>query len=282
MKRNVRITIAGIAVNAILFGMKLAGGIRSGSLALLSDSFNSLNDIVASFVIFMAVRAGAKKADADHPFGHHRAEPIAGLVVAIFAAILGFEIIKNAFQGLFEREPLEVSALIFVIIGTGIAFKLVLYLLFFLEGKRSRSPALSASATDYRNDLIVSGSVLLGVLFGRYGISVADSVVALCVGLFIIYSGFRIGVENIDFLMGKRPGDEIVARLAGRALAVEGVSSLNEVKAHFLGNFVQIEVHIEVDRELSTESSHRIAKEVQARLLEDEIVDYAFVHVDPV
>ena len=119
------------------------------------------------------------------------------------------------------------------------------------------------------------------MFFGRYGIPVADSVVALCIGFFIIYSGFRIGLENIDFLMGKRPSDEIVARLADRALAVRGVRNLNEVKAHFLGNFIQIEVHIEVDRELSTESSHRIATEVQARLLEDEIVDNAFVHVDP-
>jgi cation diffusion facilitator family transporter len=282
MKRNVKITLTGIAVNVILFAMKLVGGIRSGSLALLSDSFNSLNDIVASFVIFMAVRASAKKADADHPFGHHRAEPIAGLVVAIFSAILGFEVIKNAFRGLFEREPLEVNALIFAIIGTGIGLKLVLYLLFLAEGKRTRSPALTASSVDYRNDLLVSGSVLLGVFFGRFGIPVADSVVALCIGLFIIYAGFRIGLENIDFLMGKRPSDEIVGRLAGRALGVEGVKNLNEVKAHFMGNFVQIEVHIEVDGEMSTERSHRIAKEVQASLLEDEIVDNAFVHVDPV
>jgi cation diffusion facilitator family transporter len=282
MKRNVRITILGIVTNTVLFFLKLAGGILSGSLALLSDSFNSLTDIVASFAIFFAVRTSTKKADADHPFGHHRAEPIAGLIVAIFAAILGFEVMKNAFQGFFEPKALNINVLIFGIVTVNIAIKFIIYFIFRREGKKRKSPALLASSVDYRNDILVSFSVLWGNIFGYIGYPVFDNIVALCIGIFIVYSGFRIGVQNVDFLMGKVPDDRILNRLKEMALSIEGVKNLHDVKAHYLGNFIQVEIHIEVDSKLKTGKSHDIAKKVQDLLQREEIVDYAFVHVDPV
>ena len=282
MKRSVRITIIGIAANVILFFMKLTGGIFSGSLALLSDSFNSLTDILASLAIFFAVRIGTKKADLDHPFGHQRAEPIAGLIVAIFAAILGFEVMKNAFEGFFETREPNITWLIFGIVIFSIVVKFYTYFLFRSEGKKSKSPALLASSIDYRNDILVSVSVLLGTFFVYIGFPIFDSIVALCIGIFIVYSGFKIGLGNLDFLMGKVPGEQILDRLKGIALSIEGVKSLNDVRAHYLGNFIQIEIHIEVDKKLDTEKSHQIAKNVQNMLQEQEIVDYAFVHVDPV
>jgi len=282
MKRSIRITVCGIVTNIFLFLLKLIGGILSGSLALLSDSFNSLTDIIASLAIFLAVRIGAKTADSDHPFGHRRAEPIAGMMVAIFAAILGFEIISNAFQSLFEPRDLQIDMFIFIIILSSIVIKVWMYVLFRREGKRVRSPALTASSVDYRNDILVSVSVLLGAAFGYFGHPIFDSVVALFIGCFIVYSGFRIGMENLDFLMGKVPQPSVINRLKNKALSVDGVQELNDVRAHYLGNFIQVEIHIEVDKRLSTEKSHSIAKEVQYLLQDDELVDYVFVHVDPV
>lgn len=282
MKKNVKITIIGIIFNAFLFGIKLAGGMLSHSLALLSDSFNSLTDIMSSVAIFLAVRIGATKADSDHPFGHHRAEPIAGLIVAIFAAILGFEVLRNAIEGFFIPKKLEINALIFSIIISSICLKIYLTLLFRIEGKRSKSPALLASSIDHRNDILVSCTVLIGSVLGFFGYSFFDNLVAFFIGAFIIYSGFKIGIENVNFLIGKRPDDEIIEKLKRIALSIEGVQDLNDVKAHYLGNFIQVEIHIEVDKRIRTEQSHDIAKRVQNRLEEEDTVNFAFVHVDPV
>jgi len=282
VKSNVRITILGIILNTLLFAMKLIGGMMSGSLALLSDSFNSLMDIMSSIAIFLAVKIGTKKADLDHPFGHHRAEPIAGLLVAILAAILGFEVMKNAFQGFFIQKTYEINFLIFLIIIASISIKIFMFLLFRIRAKNTKSPAIMASSVDYRNDILVSSSVLLGNLFVYLGYPVIDNIVAMCIGAFIIYSGLEIGVENVDFLMGKTPGDTIMKKLKNQALSIDGVKQLNDVRAHYLGNFIQVEIHIEVDKRLSTEESHRIAKKVQNLLQKEEGVDFAFVHVDPV
>jgi cation diffusion facilitator family transporter len=282
MKKSVKITIVGLVLNAFLFGIKLTGGIFSGSLSLLSDSFNSLTDIIASIAIFVAVRISTASADADHPFGHHRAEPIAGLIVAIFAAILGFEVLRNAFESIFTPRNLEIDWFIFTIIMVSIAAKVFLTILFRLEAKRSKSPALLASSIDHRNDILVSSSVLIGSILVRLGYPLFDSGVAFFIGSFIVYSGFRIGVENVGFLMGKTPEPDIVDRLKTLALSVEGVIALNDVKAHYLGNFIQTEIHIEVDQESTTQRSHDIAKKVKQRLESEQIVDFAFIHVDPV
>ncbi len=282
MKKNVKTTIIGIIVNTFLFGIKFAGGMFSNSLALLSDSFNSLTDIMSSVAIFLAVRIGAKKADSDHPFGHHRAEPIAGLIVAIFAAILGFEVLRNATAGFFIPKKLEINALIFSIVISSICLKIYLTVLFRIQGKRSRSPALLASSIDHRNDILVSFTVLIGSVFGFFGYSFFDNIIAFFIGAFIIFSGFKIGIENVNFLMGKKPDDDIIEKLKGIALSIEGVQALNDVRAHYLGNFIQVEIHIEVDKSIRTEQSHDIAKKVQNRLEEEDTVNFAFVHVDPV
>jgi cation diffusion facilitator family transporter len=282
MKRRIKITVFGIVLNTFLFLIKLLGGIFSGSLALLSDSFNSLTDILTSLTIFFAVRIGAKKADLDHPFGHRTAEPIAGLVVAIFAAILGFQVISNAFRGFFEPRELDIDLIIFSIIVVSIIVKVYMYILFRREGKRSKSPALMASSVDNRNDILVSCSVLIGNLFGYIGYPIGDTIVAIFIGAFIVYSGFKISMQNLDFLMGKVPDEDIIDHLKEKALSIRGVKRLNDVRAHYLGNFIQVEIHIEVDRRLSTEKSHDIATKVRDLLEQEEIVDYAFIHVDPV
>jgi len=282
MKRSVRITIIGVVFNTILFSMKLYGWLLSNSLALVSDAINSLLDIFASIAIFLAVQIALRKADADHPFGHHRAEPIAGLIVAILAAILGFEIMKNAFEGFFVGKEMRVNLLILLIVIATMLMKLYLYILFFLEGKKEKSPALLASSVDHRNDILVSFSVLVGNLAAYVGIAILDSIIALCIGGFIVYSGFKIGIENIDFLMGKAPPAEVMEKLKQSALSVEGVKSIHDVRAHYIGDIIQAEIHIEVDKRMRTEESHRIAEIVRGRLEREEIVDYAFIHVDPV
>lgn len=282
LKSKIKLTILGIILNTVLFVTKLGGGIYSGSLALLSDSFNSFTDIVSSIAIFIAVRLSSRKADSDHPFGHHRAEPLAGILVAILAAILGFQIIKDSFASFFVPKRIIINIYVAGIVVFSIVVKLFMFVVFRIRGKRTKSPALMASSVDYRNDLLISFSVLIGNILVLYGYRLADSVVAMSIGVFIIYSGLKIGLENMEFLMGKRPPEEIIERIKSLALKVPGVIGLNEVRAHYIGNFIHVEVHIEVDKNLLTEESHNIAKKVQYSIQSEDLVDYAFVHVDPV
>ena len=282
MEKKEKLSLLAITVNVLLFALKMFAYISSGSIAILSDSFNSLLDILSSVAIFFAVKISSKKADYDHPFGHRSAEPIAGFIMAIFAAILGFEVIKDATLSLFTTRDVEITVITFIIMSTAIALKAVIFVLFYNYARKVNSPAIKASSMDYRNDIIVSSMVIIGNMIVYLGFKIIDSFIAMIIGGFIIYSGVKIGIENMGFLMGKKPSEKIIERLKNIALSIEGVKALNDVKARYLGSYIQIEMHIEVDKRISTEKSHSIAKEVQRKLLEDEMVDFCFVHVDPV
>jgi len=285
MKPALRASFLNIAANTFLFVIKLAGGLLTGSLALLSDAMNSASDMIYSTAIIFAVRISNKAADKDHPFGHRRAEPIAGILVAILAGILGFEIIKAGIDGLMNPGVITMGYLAVVVLLVTICLKIGMWLYFKKVGAKFLSPAIRACSVDSRNDVLVSAIALLGVLGSMSGLSslsAMDDIAAVLIGAFIIWSGYKIGAENIDFLMGKSPGEEMIARIKEKALSVKGVRGLNEVKAHYVGNFVHVEVHIEVDKDMSTQKSHDLGKKVEMEVERLHGIDKAFVHVDPV
>ena len=177
MHKSTRITILGILLNAILCTLKFIFGLISNSLAVLSDAFNSLIDIVSSIAIFIAVKVSNQKADEGHPFGHHRAEPLAGVVVAIFAGIIGFEIIREGIEGLiFDKKEIMGIYAIGVLAFTMIV-KLIMAVHFLSEGKKLNSPAIKASGIDSRNDVLVSFVALIGVVLYMNGFYLFDSIV---------------------------------------------------------------------------------------------------------
>ncbi len=275
-------TIAGIVINSFLFVIKFIAGMITHSLTVISDSLNSLTDIVASIGIFFAVRISGKKADDGHPFGHHRAEPVAGLIVAIFVGIVGFEVINKAFSEYFNPVALEYGYIALLVMGFTLVVKAFMALYFLRIGKEVNSPAIRASGVDAKNDMIISIIAVLGVLGPMYGYSSVDNYIAFFLGLYIIYSGYKIGMENIDYLMGHAPSQAELKQIKELAMTARKVKGLNDVRAHYVGNYIHVEVHIEVPKKMSTKESHDVGKEVQRKIEALPHVDKAFIHVDPV
>lgn len=271
----------GIVGNAALFAGKIVIGLSFNSIAIVSDSLNSFTDIVASTIVLVSIRASRKAADVEHPFGHHRAQPLAGLVVAIFTGIVGFQVIVQAVQRLFTGSSIEPGLLPILLVTGVMVVKLCMHLYVKAVAARTRSPALAASATDHRNDVLISAAVLLGVGAANLGAPLVEPVVAVLVGLWIIRAGFAIGRDNMRFLMGEVPPRELVDRIRAKALAIEGVEKLNDVFAHYVGTAVEIEVHINVDRRIDIERAHAIGKQVQWAIEEMEEISRAFIHIDP-
>src|SRR3970282_1790919 len=119
-------TIIQIICNTFLFTIKITAGIMSNSLAIISDAVNSLTDIISSVIIFFAVKTSSKQADEGHPFGHHRAEPIAGLIVAIFAGILGFEILHTSILKLMETHEHKIGIYAIAVLLVSIGVKIIM------------------------------------------------------------------------------------------------------------------------------------------------------------
>ena len=115
-----------------------------------------------------------------------------------------------------------------------------------------------------------------------FGYHKLDDLAALVISVFIFYFGYKIGIENIDYLMGKTPPRKYVERIRKKALAVRGVKGINDLRAHYVGNKVHVEVHIEVDEDKTTKKSHEIGKDVQNEIERMQDICRAFIHIDPV
>jgi cation diffusion facilitator family transporter len=271
----------GILGNAVLFAGKITIGLAFNSIAIISDSLNSFTDIIASTIVFISIRSSYREPDEDHPFGHKRAQPIAGLIVAIFTGIVGFEIITQSVTRLFSGDQVQKGLLPILLVVGVMVIKLGMHLFARVVAHRAKSTALMASAADHRNDVLVSAAVLIGVVASNLGYPVFDPIVAILIGLWIIRAGFSIGRDNIKYLMGEAPPRELTDRILVAARAVPGVLDLNDVFAHYVGTTVEIEIHINVDRRLNIEEAHAIGKKVQKAIEDMEEISRAFIHIDP-
>ncbi|UJS17681.1 MAG: cation diffusion facilitator family transporter [Candidatus Jettenia sp.] len=275
-------TILMIACNVFLFAIKITAGLMSNSLAVISDAVNSVTDVISSVIIFFAVKTSSKQADEGHPFGHHRAEPIAGLIVAIFAGILGFEMLHTSTFNLVKAHEHKISSYTIVVLVISIGMKFVMSHYFKKISHDINSPALMASSIDSRNDVYVSLAAMVGVICGFFGYPQMDDIAAILISFWIIYAGYKIGVQNIDYLMGKQPESNIMEEIKRKSEAVSGVIGIHDVRAHYVGHYIHVEIHISLDQHLTLTQAHDIGKNVQRAVESIESIHKAFVHIDPI
>jgi cation diffusion facilitator family transporter len=271
-----RLTLGGIALSVFLFAAKTYAGVTTGSIAILSDSLNSLLDVFSYTTVMIAVRVQRADPDEGHQFGHRRAEPLAGLVIAVLAAVLGFTVVRDSIAGIARGTSTTHDSTALAVVLVSMGAKAVMWLLYRQAGRSTGSVALEAAAVDSRNDVLTSSVVLLGyVAGGRW-----DSVAGLAIGIWILVSGVQIGLQNTGYLLGKSPSKEFSDRVRSVSLSVAGVTGVNDVRAHFVGDIVQVEVHIEVPGDMDVRTAHDIGMDVQNRLLEIPSVGSVFVHID--
>ena len=132
------------------------------------------------------------------------------------------------------------------------------------------------------NDVLIALQGLVGVVLAELRLPVLDTIAALIVGIYILYSAHRVGMENLDYLMGRAPDEGLLTRIRAAAEQVSAVREVDDVKGHFVGTFVHVELTARVDGALSTHASHDVSEAVQRSIEAIEAVDRAFVHIEPV
>ncbi len=277
-----RAALVGIGANAFLLGLKATATGLSDSLTIFSETLNSLADVVAALVILLCVRWAWMIPDEEHPFGHRRAEPVAGLLVAIFTGILGFEVCKTALVNLWAGQlPQRIGLYPIAALCVTAGLKTWLAAFFRRRAVLLNSPALRATAIDCRNDVLVSLQGLIAVVVAELRLPMFDTLAAILVGGYILYTGHRIGMENLNYLMGRAPDRELLDRIRTAAAGVHGVHEVDDVKGHYVGTFVHVELTAQVDGAISTRESHDVCEAVRAAVEAIDTVDRAFVHISP-
>lgn len=281
MKINSFSAYAALVLNILLFCIKIIAGAISGSIALISDAINSFTDIFTSIAIMISVQMGNKKPDESHPFGYHRAEPVGAMIAATVATLLGFEIIKESAIFLFTPHEITINVFVVLVVLITIITKLFMFLFFRKVASKQNTPAVKALSYDAINDVLVTSSVLIGFVLIYFKIPYVDAIIGMFIGIWVIRNAFVIGFENINYLMGKTPEKNIMQQIKNAAKKVPGVKGINDIFAHYVGNFIHVEVHIEIDKKTNLKKAHYIGKKVKNKLESLDNIDRAFIHIDP-
>lgn len=273
-----RLSRIAVFISITLLGLKVWAWSTSHSLAILSDALNSLLDVFSYTTVAFSMRIQDQAPDESHPFGHRRAEPLASMLIAIVAALLGFNLAKDGVIALFAPTAATLTPTAIYLMIFAIVAKIGLVIAYNKTWKITSSPAVYASMVDSRNDILTSCAALFGFLFG----GIWDALAALVIGLWVMWSGVRIGLDNVDYLMGKTASTEYVDKLRQIALSVPGVVGTNDIRAHYVGDQLHVELHAEVSADISIVDGHLIESTLRDRLEALDEVGHAFIHLDPI
>ncbi|MBS4022201.1 MAG: cation transporter [Dethiobacter sp.] len=279
----------GVIVNIFLVLVKGSVGILSGSMAMLADALHSAADITASAVVYIGIRVASKPADDEHPYGHGKAESIAGKIVAIIIILAGLNIGAFSLRALFHvAHPAPGSAALWAAL-LSVAVKEGLFRHTYRIGRQWECRVLVANAYEHRSDAISSlaalagiGGARLGLLFNRPQLFFLDPLAGIVVAVFIVRMGWKIAGQAASELMDGRADPSLIAELSGLVLDVSGVVELHEVRARAAGPHYLVDLEIGVDGKISVMEGHDIAASVKECLLREKaMVADVLIHVNP-
>ena len=254
------------------------------SYALIADAIESTSDVFTSIIVLTGLKIASKPADETHPYGHGKAEPFAGLVVAaalfLAAIIIIIQSVHEIITPHHAPAPFTLIVLVAVVIIKETLFRFVIKV-----GKSVDSVAVKNDAWHHRSDAITSGAAFIGIaiaLIGGKGYEQADDYAALCASAIIIYNAYRLFKPALFEIMDTAPSPEVIQKIINTSLQVDGVVAIDKCFARKMGFQYYIDMHVIVDGNISVHVGHEISHKVKDKLLDSfQNISDVLIHIEP-
>jgi cation diffusion facilitator family transporter len=270
--------------NGFLAALKLAVGVVSGSSALVSDGVDSVSDVAIGAMTLLVVKMMSKPADAEHPWGHGRAETIATAVLSFLLFFVGAQLVLQSgsrlFFGTASNAP---TGLALVTAVVSIVGKLLLALSQRSLGRRSGSSMIQANAKNMAGDVLISLGVLAGLFISRLtGSGVADAMIAVGIGGWVVKTSIGIFLGVVRELMDGSEGSGEYRTVFQAVKSVNGADNPHRARMRRIAGFWDIDLDIEVNPDITVLQAHQIACQVEAAVKArlDNVYDVT-IHVEP-
>ena len=278
-RKALLVTVIG---NIFLATLKGVAAYYSDSAAIYSDAINSVSDVVYSLFLIIGLSISQKPPDSDHPQGHERFEPLMGLIITISMTLAGAEALRSSISR-FISDSHEIT------FGFSIIALLISALtktgMFFLIRNIARkilSPGLDAAAKDNLSDILTSLAALIGILGTRYIHPILDPIAGVLVSLWIFKSAYEVGKENLGFLTGKSPDEELKNKILTAAESIPGVEGVHQMVTEYVGPKIVVDMHIDVNQNINLKAAHEISDQVAEAIQAIPEVDRAYIHLEPI
>ena len=277
-----RSTWVSVAVNLVLTTTQIVAGVLTRSQGLIADGIHSLSDLIADFVVLFANRHSQKDADAAHPYGHHRFETAASLVLGALLLAVGIGMLWSAFLKLEQPQSVPtVHAAALWVAGAALVAKELLFRYMLSVAKQVKSSMLVANAWHARSDAASSLVVGVGIAGNLAGYPILDPIAAAIVGFMVSRMGWGFSWDALHDLMDRAIDEREVEAIRRTLRETPGVSDVHDVRTRKMGDMIVVDAHIEVDASLSVEAGHDIAVEARSRVMQRHRVLNLMTHVDP-
>jgi cation diffusion facilitator family transporter len=284
LKRSLRTTFLGLGANACLAVLKMLAGIFGHSHALVADGVESLADVFSSIVVWRGVVVAEEPADEDHPYGHGKAEPLAAAIVAAMLIIAAGWIVVGALNAVAQPHPAPRPFTLIVLVVV-IVVKESLYRFTSHVAASIENPAVSSDAVHHRSDVITSFAAAIGItiaLLGGEGFQSADDWAAVAAACVIAWNGVRLLRPAMNDLMDRSPNLEIIEQIKKIGESVADVARVEKCLVRKMGYQYFVDMHVEVDPQMTVQRSHQIAHEVKNKVREQiPRVRDVLVHIEP-
>ncbi len=285
LKRGLRATLLGMVINTILAVGKMAAGIFGHSHALVADAVESLADIFSSIVVWRGLVVAEEPADEDHPYGHGKAEPIAAATVSTMLLLAAAGITITSIHAIVSGQSHAPRAFTLLVLIAVVVIKEALFRFVSSEANTVESTAVRTDAWHHRSDAITSLAAAVGIsisVIGGKGYESADNAAAIVAAAIIAFNGWAQLRPALNELMDASPNREVIEKIREIASDIPGVQQVEKCMVRKMGNRYFVDMHVEVDPEMSVQSGHRIAHEVKDKVREKfHAVRDVLIHIEP-
>lgn len=273
---------AAMIIATILLLVKLVAWWHTNSVSLLASLVDSFLDMAASLTNLLVVRYALQPADKEHRFGHGKAESLAALAQSMFISGSAVFLVLNGAERFFRPQDL-VSPELGVWVS-GFAILLTSGLVIFQKHvvRKTGSQAISADSLHYQTDLWMNIAIMVALVLSWYGLKQADSIFAIGIGIYILYSAYQMASEAVQSLLDRQLPEDEVQAIHSACIAIDGVLGAHDLRTRMSGPVRFIQVHIELDDHLPLLEAHRISDAVERKI--DALFPHSdvLIHQDPI
>lgn len=276
------VSVAGICTNILLSVVKLIIGLMSGAISIVADAFNNISDVGTSAIMLAGFKIAAKPADEEHPFGHGRAEYLAGLFIAAAMIFVGGELLYSSVKKIIRPETLNVDNITLLILSLSVAVKFFLGIFYRYAARKINSEAIDAAALDSFTDCLATSVVIISVfVWIKFGVNI-DGGAGIFIAAFILRGGFTSLKEILNPLLGGKPDQELIDGIKKIVTDAPEVLGVHDLIVHSYGaKRIFVSMHVEMPATLKLLTAHEIIDRLE-RKLQSTFEISVTLHVDPV
>ena len=281
-KRMIFVSKFAIIINIVLALLKIISGNIFRSVSLSSDGLNSLSDLITNILVIIGLKVGENPEDEEHPFGHGKIESVFSVIIGTFIMITAFDIIKENIMGLFQMKGEVISSLMPVII-TVIVIVIKIFQLLFMKNKTKdyRGALINSLLEDYKADIVISISVLMGILLSRIN-PVFDVFVGVSVAIYIMYSGYNLIKDNALILLDSQD-EELLENVRKDLSEFEEIENAHDFRMTTSGKNIYLFIDVRMNKSLTIDEAHEITNKISKFIKHKyKNIKRVLIHAEPV